>query len=87
MTYCIGIALDAGLVLASDSRTHTGVDAVWSDWREGLQRTCEQHGQKGNLRARNSGRVSSGRRGGRSQRISAGTGNVATTGSGGGTPR
>jgi putative proteasome-type protease len=26
MTYCIGIILDAGLVLASDSRTHAGVD-------------------------------------------------------------
>jgi len=26
MTYCIGILLDAGLVLASDSRTHAGVD-------------------------------------------------------------
>ena len=26
MTYCIGIMLDAGLVLASDSRTHAGVD-------------------------------------------------------------
>ena len=26
MTYCIGITLDAGLVLASDSRTHAGVD-------------------------------------------------------------
>lgn len=28
MTYCIGIMLDAGLVLASDSRTHAGVDNV-----------------------------------------------------------
>jgi putative proteasome-type protease len=26
MTYCIGIMLDAGLVFASDSRTHAGVD-------------------------------------------------------------
>jgi putative proteasome-type protease len=26
ITYCIGIMLDAGLVLASDSRTHAGVD-------------------------------------------------------------
>lgn len=26
MTYCIGVMLDAGLVLASDSRTHAGVD-------------------------------------------------------------
>jgi putative proteasome-type protease len=26
MTYCIGILLDAGLVFASDSRTHAGVD-------------------------------------------------------------
>jgi putative proteasome-type protease len=26
MIYCIGIMLDAGLVLASDSRTHAGVD-------------------------------------------------------------
>lgn len=26
MTYCIGIMLDTGLVLASDSRTHAGVD-------------------------------------------------------------
>ena len=26
MTYCVGIMLDAGLVLASDSRTHAGVD-------------------------------------------------------------
>lgn len=26
MTYCVGIMLDAGLILASDSRTHAGVD-------------------------------------------------------------
>ena len=26
MTYCVGVMLDAGLVLASDSRTHAGVD-------------------------------------------------------------
>jgi putative proteasome-type protease len=26
MTYCVGVLLDAGLVLASDSRTHAGVD-------------------------------------------------------------
>jgi putative proteasome-type protease len=26
MTYCVGIMLDTGLVLASDSRTHAGVD-------------------------------------------------------------
>lgn len=26
MTYCVGIMLDAGLVFASDSRTHAGVD-------------------------------------------------------------
>jgi putative proteasome-type protease len=26
MTYCVGILLDGGLVLASDSRTHAGVD-------------------------------------------------------------
>jgi putative proteasome-type protease len=28
MTYCAGLCLDAGLVLASDSRTHAGVDYV-----------------------------------------------------------
>lgn len=28
MTYCLAIALDAGLVFASDSRTHAGVDHV-----------------------------------------------------------
>jgi putative proteasome-type protease len=28
MTYCLAISLDAGLVLASDSRTHGGVDYV-----------------------------------------------------------
>lgn len=26
MTYCVGIQLDSGLILASDSRTHAGVD-------------------------------------------------------------
>ena len=26
MTYCIGVRLDEGLVFASDSRTHAGVD-------------------------------------------------------------
>lgn len=26
MTYCVGVKLDAGLILASDSRTHAGVD-------------------------------------------------------------
>lgn len=26
MTYCVGVMLDAGLILASDSRTHAGVD-------------------------------------------------------------
>src|SRR5271156_5636358 len=26
MTYCIGVMLDQGLILASDSRTHAGVD-------------------------------------------------------------
>ncbi len=30
MTYCLGIATDAGLVLASDSRTNAGVDYVTS---------------------------------------------------------
>lgn len=28
MTYCIGVALDAGLVLTSDSRTNAGIDQV-----------------------------------------------------------
>jgi putative proteasome-type protease len=28
MTYCVGILLDEGLILASDSRTHAGVDDV-----------------------------------------------------------
>src|SRR6266436_4718886 len=28
MTYCVGVLLDAGLVLASDSRTNAGVDQV-----------------------------------------------------------
>jgi len=26
MTYCVGVKLDEGLILASDSRTHAGVD-------------------------------------------------------------
>ena len=26
MTYCVGIMLDNGLIFASDSRTHAGVD-------------------------------------------------------------
>ena len=26
MTYCIGVMLDEGIILASDSRTHAGVD-------------------------------------------------------------
>src|SRR5512132_1240511 len=26
MTYCVGIALDRGMIFASDSRTHAGVD-------------------------------------------------------------
>lgn len=26
MTYCVGIMLDTGLIFASDSRTHAGVD-------------------------------------------------------------
>jgi putative proteasome-type protease len=30
MTYCLGIAVDAGLVLASDSRTNAGIDYVTS---------------------------------------------------------
>ena len=30
MTYCIGIKLDTGLVFASDSRTHAGVDNIAS---------------------------------------------------------
>ena len=28
MTYCIGVLLDEGIVLASDSRTNAGVDNV-----------------------------------------------------------
>ena len=28
MTYCLGIALPAGLVLASDSRTNAGIDQI-----------------------------------------------------------
>src|ERR1700675_1751303 len=28
MTYCVGVLLDAGLVLASDSRTNAGVDQI-----------------------------------------------------------
>ena len=28
MTYCIGILLDEGAVLASDSRTNAGIDRV-----------------------------------------------------------
>jgi putative proteasome-type protease len=28
MTYCVGVLLDEGLILASDSRTHAGVDDV-----------------------------------------------------------
>jgi len=28
MTYCVGVLLDSGLVLASDSRTNAGVDQV-----------------------------------------------------------
>jgi len=30
MTYCLGLAVDAGLVLASDSRTNAGIDYVTS---------------------------------------------------------
>ena len=30
MTYCVGVMLDSGLVLASDSRTNAGVDQVGS---------------------------------------------------------
>ncbi|HSF47234.1 MAG TPA: peptidase, partial [Burkholderiales bacterium] len=30
MTYCVGVLLDAGLVLASDCRTNAGVDRVAS---------------------------------------------------------
>ena len=26
MTYCVGIILDRGMIFASDSRTHAGVD-------------------------------------------------------------
>ena len=26
MTYCVGIILDIGMILASDSRTHAGLD-------------------------------------------------------------
>ena len=26
MTYCVGVLLDEGIILASDSRTHAGVD-------------------------------------------------------------
>ena len=26
MTYCIGVNLDEGMIFASDSRTHAGVD-------------------------------------------------------------
>jgi putative proteasome-type protease len=28
MTYCVGVLLDGGLILASDSRTHAGVDDI-----------------------------------------------------------
>ncbi|MBF0423631.1 MAG: peptidase, partial [Magnetococcales bacterium] len=28
MTYCVGILLDDGIVLASDSRTNAGVDHI-----------------------------------------------------------
>jgi putative proteasome-type protease len=28
MTYCVGVIMDSGLVLASDSRTNAGVDQV-----------------------------------------------------------
>ena len=27
MTYCVGVKLDEGLIFASDSRTHAGVDS------------------------------------------------------------
>jgi putative proteasome-type protease len=30
MTYCLGLAVDSGLVLASDSRTNAGIDYVTS---------------------------------------------------------
>lgn len=35
MTYCVGILLDDGLVMASDSRTHAGIDDI--------RRTCKMH--------------------------------------------
>ncbi|MCZ0942302.1 MAG: peptidase, partial [Gammaproteobacteria bacterium] len=28
MTYCVAVAVDTGLVFASDSRTHAGVDQI-----------------------------------------------------------
>jgi putative proteasome-type protease len=43
MTYCVGILLDAGLVLASDSRTNAGVDQV-SSFRK--MRTFERPGDR-----------------------------------------
>jgi len=43
MTYCVGILLDVGMVLASDSRTNAGVDQV-SSFRK--MRTFERPGDR-----------------------------------------
>ena len=45
MTYCIGVLLDRGMIFASDSRTHAGIDnftALSLEWREGSRRVFRQ---------------------------------------------
>ncbi len=43
MTYCVGVMINAGIVMASDSRTNAGVDNI-STFRK--MRTFEQAGQR-----------------------------------------
>lgn len=38
MTYCVGLLLDQGLVMASDSRTNAGVDHISSYSKSSLDR-------------------------------------------------
>ena len=37
MTYCVGILVRRGLVLAADSRTNAGVDHTAARWRARLR--------------------------------------------------
>ncbi len=43
MTYCVGVLLDGGLVMASDSRTNAGVDNIASFRKMTILQKADRH--------------------------------------------